>query len=121
MRRPEFKLEITETPPTVDQLRTILDYVGKARVGTIVKGAADQEEALRRFGEDVESLRRPVVCFLLLSFLFLSLPFSFLLFDYCLLLTACCFCVGWVWLTDWYRLWIGTMGRWPPERMSRRF
>jgi hypothetical protein len=71
VRRPEFKLEITETPPTVDQLRTILDYVGKARVGTIVKGASDQEEALRRFGEDVESLRRPVVCscsFFLISF-----------------------------------------------------
>ncbi|KAH6628355.1 thioredoxin-like protein [Chaetomium tenue] len=60
VRRPEFKLDITEAPPTADQLRTILDYVGKARVGSIVKGADDQEEALRRFAENVESLQRPV-------------------------------------------------------------
>ena len=91
VRRPEFKLEITETPPTVDQLRTILDYVGKAKVGTIVKGATDQEEALRRFGEDVENLRRPVVCSFFSFFFrccrFFGLPLAvvtYLLPYYCL-------------------------------------
>ena len=61
VRRPEFKLEITETPPTADQLRTILDYVGKQRAGTIVEGAADEQEALRMYRENAERLRRPLV------------------------------------------------------------
>jgi len=60
-RRPEFKLEVTETPPTADQLRTILGYVGQQRVGSIVKGANDEQEALRKFNENVENLQRPVV------------------------------------------------------------
>ncbi|KAL2181021.1 thioredoxin-like protein [Thermothelomyces heterothallicus CBS 202.75] len=60
-RRPEFKLEITESLPTADQLRTILDYAGKQRVGTIVKGASDEQDALRKFKENVENLQRPVV------------------------------------------------------------
>ncbi|KAK4042491.1 thioredoxin-like protein [Parachaetomium inaequale] len=61
VRRPEFKLEITETPPTADQLRTILDYVGKQRAGTIVEGATDEQEALRRYRENAERLQRPLV------------------------------------------------------------
>ncbi|KAL2198506.1 thioredoxin-like protein [Corynascus similis CBS 632.67] len=61
VRRPEFKLEITETPPTADQLRTILDYVGKQRVGSIVRGASDEQDALRKYKENVENLQRPVV------------------------------------------------------------
>lgn len=72
LRRPEFKLEITENPPTSDQLKTILEYVGAKRIGSIIKGAEDEAEALRRFKEDAESFQRPVVC--LLGFLlFLSL------------------------------------------------
>jgi arsenate reductase-like glutaredoxin family protein len=62
VRRPEFKLEITETPPTADQLQTILEYVGKQRISSIVKGATDQADALRRFKENAESFQRPVVC-----------------------------------------------------------
>ncbi|KAK3898942.1 thioredoxin-like protein [Staphylotrichum tortipilum] len=59
--RPEFKLEITETLPTSDQLQTILDYVGPDRTSSIVKGAADAKEALRRFKENGENFQRPVV------------------------------------------------------------
>ncbi|KAK4102966.1 DUF1687-domain-containing protein [Parathielavia hyrcaniae] len=59
--RPEFKLEITETAPTTDQLQTILEYVGKQRVSTIVQGATDQADALRKFRENAESFQRPVI------------------------------------------------------------
>lgn len=59
--RPEFKLEITESLPTSDQLQTILDYVGPDRTSSIVKGAADAKEALRRFKENGENFQRPVV------------------------------------------------------------
>jgi hypothetical protein len=61
VRRPEFKLEITETPPTADQVQTILEYVGKQRISSIIKGATDQADALRRFKENAESFQRPVV------------------------------------------------------------
>ncbi|KAH6630443.1 thioredoxin-like protein [Chaetomium sp. MPI-SDFR-AT-0129] len=59
--RPEFQLEVTETPPTADQLRTILGYVGGDRISTLVKGATDEQEALRKYAENVENLQRPVV------------------------------------------------------------
>ncbi|KAK3310901.1 thioredoxin-like protein [Chaetomium strumarium] len=60
-RREEFKLEITESPPTPDQLQTILEYVGQNRISSIVKGATTQKEALRKFQESVENFQRPVV------------------------------------------------------------
>lgn len=60
-RRPEFKLEITEQPPTPDQLQTILEYAGSQHIPSIVKGATTQDEALRRFRESVENFQRPVV------------------------------------------------------------
>ncbi|AEO65315.1 uncharacterized protein THITE_2112181 [Thermothielavioides terrestris NRRL 8126] len=60
-RRPEFKLEITENPPTPDQLRTILEYAGRHRISSIVKGATDEREAMRKFHENVENFQRPVV------------------------------------------------------------
>jgi hypothetical protein len=64
VRRPEFKLEITESPPTSDQLKTILEYVGAQRIGSIIKGATDEDEALRKFKENAENFQRPVVCLL---------------------------------------------------------
>jgi hypothetical protein len=77
VRRPEFKLEITESPPTSDQLKTILEYVGAQRIGSIIKGATDEDEALRKFKENAENFQRPVVCLLffllphVLAFIFL--------------------------------------------------
>lgn len=68
----EFQLEVSEQPPTSDQLRSILDYVaangnGGAKKktyvpGEIVKGARDAEDALKRFKEDSERFVRPIVC-----------------------------------------------------------
>lgn len=62
VRRPEFKLEITEDPPTADQLQTILNYVDKQRIGSIIKGATDEKEALRKLKESADNFQRPVVC-----------------------------------------------------------
>jgi hypothetical protein len=75
VRRPEFKLEITENPPTADQLKTILEYVGAKRIGSIVKGAEDEDEALRKFKENVENFQRPVVCFTVFFPFFSLSPF----------------------------------------------
>lgn len=59
--RAEFELNITEDPPTPDQLQTILEYVGKSGVSTIVDGASNESEAMRLFKKSAESFRRPVV------------------------------------------------------------
>ena len=60
--RPEFKLEITENPPTPEQLQTILEYAGSKRISTIIRGATNQTEALRKFKESPDNFIRPVVC-----------------------------------------------------------
>ncbi|KAJ5305811.1 hypothetical protein PENANT_c015G00736 [Penicillium antarcticum] len=71
-QRGEFELEITTSPPTTDQLRSILDYISpvsgvggqgeKATYGVaeLVKGARDAEDALKKFKEDNEAFARPV-------------------------------------------------------------
>lgn len=58
--RAEFELNITEDPPTPDQLQTILEYVGKSGASTIVDGASNESEAMRLFKKSAESFRRPV-------------------------------------------------------------
>ncbi|PGH07485.1 hypothetical protein GX51_01786 [Blastomyces parvus] len=75
-RRSEFELNVTEDPPTPDQLKNILDYVGAgvggdvakarggaamARPGDLVQGARDRLDALRRLKEDGGRFVRPVV------------------------------------------------------------
>lgn len=60
-QRPEFDLNITEAPPTPDQLKTILEYVGKERIASVVRGASTENEALKKFRESAENFRRPVV------------------------------------------------------------
>ncbi|KAI0393054.1 DUF1687-domain-containing protein [Xylariaceae sp. FL0594] len=59
--RAEFELNITEEPPTADQLKTILEYVGKSRISSIVQGAHTENEALKKFKENTESFKRPVI------------------------------------------------------------
>jgi arsenate reductase-like glutaredoxin family protein len=60
MRDP-FELEITEEPPTAEQLRTILEHMDKGDISQVVEGSHDQKEALRRFKESKETFLRPVV------------------------------------------------------------
>lgn len=61
VRREEFELNVTEDPPTTDQLRNILEYVGARRAGDLVTGARDEAEAMRKLKENGENFQRPVV------------------------------------------------------------
>lgn len=60
-RREPFELNVSEDPPTEDQLRTILGYVGPKAVGQVVKDADTEKEALRLFKETRSSFIRPMV------------------------------------------------------------
>ncbi|KAI0913116.1 DUF1687-domain-containing protein [Ustulina deusta] len=59
--RSDFELNITEDPPTADQLRTILEYVGKSKISSIIQGATNEKEALKKFKESIDSLQRPLI------------------------------------------------------------
>ncbi|KAL8925038.1 MAG: hypothetical protein Q9208_003722 [Pyrenodesmia sp. 3 TL-2023] len=64
LQRTDFELNVTEDPPTSDQLRNILEYVGSGsrKAGQIVDGAVDEADALKKLKEDPDKFRRPVVC-----------------------------------------------------------
>jgi arsenate reductase-like glutaredoxin family protein len=59
--RTEFELDVTEAPPTGDQLKNILEYLGGGAAGKLVKGAQDQSDALRLLKENADAFQRPVV------------------------------------------------------------
>ncbi|PNY27881.1 redox protein fmp46, mitochondrial [Tolypocladium capitatum] len=59
-RRDPFELNITEEPPTAEQVQTILEYVGKGGISQVVKGAHDQNDALKKFKQNQENFLRPV-------------------------------------------------------------
>ena len=61
MQRTEFDLDITEAPPTQDQLRTILDYMGPKSASTFVKGANSESDAMKKLKESADAFERPVV------------------------------------------------------------
>ena len=63
-KRGEFKLDVTEEPPTPDQLKNILDYVGLGNAGTVIKGARDEGDAMKKFRENKNSFQHPVVIIL---------------------------------------------------------
>ncbi len=60
-QRSEFELNVTEDPPTSDQLRSILEYVGGRKAGDIVRGARDEADAMKKLTENAENFKRPVV------------------------------------------------------------
>ncbi|KAL8755534.1 MAG: hypothetical protein Q9184_004776 [Pyrenodesmia sp. 2 TL-2023] len=64
LQRTEFDLNVTEDPPTSDQLRSILEYLGSGsgNVGQIVEGAVDEADAMKKLKEDPNKFKRPVVC-----------------------------------------------------------
>lgn len=70
--RDEFELNITEDLPTEDQLRTILGYVGPSKVGSVVKGASSESDAIKKFKSSTDAFQHPVVC--LSSAMVLQLP-----------------------------------------------
>ncbi|KAF5670642.1 fatty acid [Fusarium heterosporum] len=59
--RDEFELNITEDPPTDDQVKTILDYVGTSGISNVIKGASNEKDALRKFKESRDNFVRPMV------------------------------------------------------------
>lgn len=59
--RAEFELNITEDPPTPDQLQTILEYVGQKRIPSVIEGAKTESEAMKLYKKSAESFKRPLV------------------------------------------------------------
>jgi arsenate reductase-like glutaredoxin family protein len=60
-RREEFELNITEDPPTAEQLKSILEYIGTQRASTIVRGAKNKADAMKKLKENGENFQKPVV------------------------------------------------------------
>lgn len=59
--RTEFELDVTEEPPTGDQLKSIMEYLGGSP-GHVIQGATDESDALRRLKADANTFQRPLVC-----------------------------------------------------------
>lgn len=59
--RDPFELNITEELPTEDQVQTILKYAGPRGLPTIIRGARDEKDALKKYKENKENFLRPVV------------------------------------------------------------
>ncbi|KAL1972572.1 hypothetical protein VTN31DRAFT_6986 [Thermomyces dupontii] len=63
-RRGEFQLDVTEAPPTPDQMRNILDYLAAKGVkpSAVVPDARNTEDAIKRVKEsDTNGIVRPIV------------------------------------------------------------
>ncbi|RDL40989.1 Thioredoxin-like protein [Venustampulla echinocandica] len=60
LERSEFQLDVTEEPPTPDQLESIIQYLEPSKIPMIVKGARTQVDAMKKLKEDPESFQRPV-------------------------------------------------------------
>ena len=61
MQRSEFQLDVTEEPPTTDQLRSIMEYVGEFKCGQLLEGSRTAGEAMKLLKQSPDSFRRPVV------------------------------------------------------------
>jgi hypothetical protein len=56
-----FELDVTEAPPTHDQLQSILEYIGENNTATVVAGASDAADAQRKLRLTPDSFMRPLV------------------------------------------------------------
>ncbi|KAJ2904900.1 hypothetical protein MKZ38_006941 [Zalerion maritima] len=60
--RDQFKLDVTESPPTLDQLQCIIEYMKQPKPeSAVIRGANNTEEAFKKFKETPNSFQRPVV------------------------------------------------------------
>ncbi|KAG6235869.1 hypothetical protein E4U25_004322 [Claviceps purpurea] len=59
-RRDPFELNITEEPPTAEQVQTILEYVGKENIHKVIKDADNEQDALEKFRVSRDSFLRPL-------------------------------------------------------------
>jgi hypothetical protein len=60
-QRADFELDVQEDVPTGDQLKTILEYAGIGKAGTIVEGARDTSDAMEKVKRDAALFNRPLV------------------------------------------------------------
>ncbi|KAF2860833.1 hypothetical protein K470DRAFT_216423 [Piedraia hortae CBS 480.64] len=60
VERHEFELDVQEEPPTSTQLSSILEYLGSNSAGSVIKGAADKDDALDKFRSSQTAFQRPV-------------------------------------------------------------
>jgi hypothetical protein len=60
-KRQDFELEVTEEPPTEDQLHSILEYLGPHRAGDVVTGAKNESDAMKKLALNKDSFQRPLV------------------------------------------------------------
>ena len=61
LQRSDFELNVTEEPPTGDQLKTIIEYAGERKASQIVDGARDALDAIHKLSQDRNKFRAPVV------------------------------------------------------------
>ncbi|KAF2458354.1 thioredoxin-like protein [Lineolata rhizophorae] len=60
-QRMDFELDVTEAPPTPDQLKSILEYLPReSDVGKIVSGAKGLEDAVKLVGSKPDAFVRPL-------------------------------------------------------------
>ncbi|MCJ1460397.1 hypothetical protein MMC28_010777 [Mycoblastus sanguinarius] len=60
LQRTEFELNVTEDPPTSDQMRSILEYVGARQASQVVTGARDEADAIKLLAENANRFKPPV-------------------------------------------------------------
>lgn len=56
----DFELDVQETEPTADQLRSILEFMGSGSASKIVQGASDENDALEKVNKGGSAFQRPV-------------------------------------------------------------
>jgi arsenate reductase-like glutaredoxin family protein len=61
VQRGPFELDVTEAEPTPDQLRSILEYIGAGKVGSLVKGASSEGDAMKILKQSADAFQRPVL------------------------------------------------------------
>lgn len=66
-QKANYELDVQEDVPTGDQLKSILEYAGIGKAGTIVEGARDTTDAMERVKRDAAAFNRPIVCHLIFS------------------------------------------------------
>ncbi|KAL3425491.1 redox protein fmp46, mitochondrial [Phlyctema vagabunda] len=59
-KRSEFELDITEEPPTPDQLNNILEYIKPLPASAVINGAKDESDALKKLQSDSGNFKWPL-------------------------------------------------------------
>ena len=60
VKREPFELDVTESVPTEDQIRSIIEYVGQNKIGQIVEGATSVSDAAKKLAADENAFKRPI-------------------------------------------------------------